>query len=264
MSTLTKEHHKQIEEKRAHIKSLAEVLLLTATQNISQRGHKETADADNRRNVLTILDMIAKTDPVIQKKMTGPRNAKYTSHHIQNEILDTLAEIRSSSIINEVKEGKVFSLMADETKDLKKREQISLMLRYYCCAGAVKESFLHFQSADRLDAAGLTDKIIQVLERCGLEYKSNLIGQSYDWASVLSGKHSGVQARIKEMAKQAFYVNYNAHCLNLVLVDTFKAVPFFLHCCRDSMYLCLALTFITSGLTYRKKCILEHPESFSD
>lgn len=224
MSTLSKEHHKQIEENRAYIKSLAEVLLLTATQNISQRGHKETVDADNRGNFLAILDMIAKHDPVVKKKMTGPRNAKYTSHQIQNEILDTLAEMVRASIINEVKESEVFSLMADETKDLKKKEQISLVLRYYY-AGAVKESFLHFESADRLDAAGLTHKIIQVLERCGLEYKSNLIGQSYDGASVMSGKHSGVQARIKEVAKQAFYVHCNAHCLNLVLVDTVKAVP---------------------------------------
>ena len=74
---------------------------------------------------MAILDVIAKHDPVVKKKMTGPRNAKYTSHQIQNEILDTLAEMVRASIINEVKESEVFSLMADETKDLKKKEQIS-------------------------------------------------------------------------------------------------------------------------------------------
>ncbi len=41
----------------------------------------------------------------------------------------------------------------------------------------------------------------------------------------MSGKHSGVQARIKEEAKYAFYIHCTAHCLNLVLVDTVKAVP---------------------------------------
>ncbi len=41
----------------------------------------------------------------------------------------------------------------------------------------------------------------------------------------MSGKHSGVQARIKEQAKHAFYIHCNAHCLNLVLVDTVKAIP---------------------------------------
>ncbi len=114
--------------------------------------------------------------------------------------------------------------MADETKDVKKKEQISLVLRYYF-SGAVHESFLHFESADRLDAAGLTDKIIHILESHGVEYKNNLVGQAYDGASVMSGKHSGVQARIKEQAKHAFYIHCNAHCLNVVLVDTVKAIP---------------------------------------
>ncbi|KAK0142189.1 Zinc finger MYM-type protein 1 [Merluccius polli] len=41
----------------------------------------------------------------------------------------------------------------------------------------------------------------------------------------MSGKHSGVQARIKEVAKLAFYVHCNTHCLNLVLVDTVRGIP---------------------------------------
>jgi len=61
---------------------------------------------------------------------------------------------------------------------------------------------------------------MHLLSRYGLEYKSNLVGQSYDRAAVMSGKHSGVQAQIKEVAKQAFYVHCNAHFLRLVLVDT--------------------------------------------
>ncbi len=102
-----------------------------------------------------MLDAIGNHDPLVKKKLTGPHNAKYTSHQIQNKILDTLAEMVRSSIINEVKESGVFSIMADETKDTKKKEQISFVLRYYY-QGAVKESFLHFESADQLDAAGLT------------------------------------------------------------------------------------------------------------
>lgn len=139
MSILNKEHKKQIEENRTYIKTVAEVLMLTATQNISQRGHRETADADNKGHFLEILNLIGNHDPTVKKKLAGPQNAKYTSHHIQNEILDTLAEMVRVSIINEVKESEVFAIMADETKDTKKKEQISLVLRYYY-QGAVKES----------------------------------------------------------------------------------------------------------------------------
>ena len=49
--------------------------------------------------------------------------------------------------------------------------------------------------------------------------------KGYDGASVISGKHSGVTARIKEMAKFAFYLHCSTHCLNLVFVDTVKSVP---------------------------------------
>ena len=128
-----------------------------------------------------------------------------------------------SEIIEEVKNSEVFSIMADETKDVSKSEQISFTLRYYY-NGAIKESFLHFESAERLDAASLTGKIVYLLESYGLN-KNNLVGQACDGAAVISGKHSGVQARIKEQAKCAFYIHCSAHCLNLVLVDVVKNVP---------------------------------------
>lgn len=127
------------------------------------------------------------------------------------------------SIISEVKENKYFSIIVDETRDLKKKAQLSLVLRYYY-NGAVHESFL-FKQATELDAEGLTQKIIQCLETYGLEYRSNLVGQGYDGASVMSGRHSGVAARIKAKTNHAFYVHCNAHCLNLVLVDSTKSVP---------------------------------------
>ncbi len=41
----------------------------------------------------------------------------------------------------------------------------------------------------------------------------------------MSGKHADVSAQIKTVAKHSFYVHCNAHCLNVVLVDTVKSVP---------------------------------------
>jgi len=64
--------------------------------------------------------------------------------------------------------------------------------------------------------------IFGCLERHGLDYRNNLVGQGYDGASVMSGKHS---ARIKSNGRFAFYVHCSAHCLNLVLVDAVKSVP---------------------------------------
>lgn len=80
-----------------------------------------------------------------------------------------------------------------------------------------------------------------------LEYRSNLVGQGYDGASVMSGRYSGVAARIKAEAKYAVYVHCNAHCLNLVLVNTVEAVledDCFFHCFKRLMFTCLGLMLI--------------------
>lgn len=130
LDMLNKEYMKKVEENRGYIKTVADVLLLTATQNIAQRAHYESEESDNRGNFLQILEMIAKHNPVVAKKMKAQGNAKYTSNAIQNEILQCLASMVRDSIVKEVKASVVFSVIADETKDLKKKEQLSLVVRY--------------------------------------------------------------------------------------------------------------------------------------
>ena len=50
-----------------------------------------------------------------------------------------------------------------------------------------------------------------------------MVSQGYDGASVMSGNCCGVQT-IREVAPQAMYIHCNAHCLNLCLVDSTKAM----------------------------------------
>lgn len=126
------------------MKTVAEVLLLTATQNIAQRGHSVTEGY--KGNFLAIMELIAKHDETNKRKMTKQCKATYTSHRIQNEILDCLAEIVRLSIIKEVKESESFSIMVDETKDVSKLV-MSMVLRYYY-RGAVHESLLYFEAAE--------------------------------------------------------------------------------------------------------------------
>lgn len=102
------------------------------------------------------------------------------------------------------------------------------------------------------------DKIIHCLERYGLEYRTNLVGQGYDRASVMSGKHSGVAARIKTDAKHAVYVHCNAHCLNLVLIDTVTGSPRgrLLFCTTaEALCVCLGPVFTRNGWMCQRKCM---------
>ncbi len=64
LNVLNKEHDKQIKDNWEYMKTIAEVLL-TATQNIAQRGHDESAESDNRGNFIAI----AKRDKTVKKKV---------------------------------------------------------------------------------------------------------------------------------------------------------------------------------------------------
>lgn len=55
VNVLNKEHNRQIRENREYVNTIGEVLLLTATQNMAQRGHNESADSENKGNFMAIL-----------------------------------------------------------------------------------------------------------------------------------------------------------------------------------------------------------------
>ena len=63
------------------------------------------------------------------KIKNGPRNATYTSAGIQNSILAILGDMVRDAVCNEIKEVKIFSLLVDETKDISKQEQMSIVVR---------------------------------------------------------------------------------------------------------------------------------------
>lgn len=263
MQMTSEAYKKEVKENREYIKTLADVLLLTAKQDIAQRGHREQKVDDesvNRGNFLEIMELIAKHNPRFAQKLVQiPQNAKYTSPLLQNEIINILAEMVRDEITDEVKEAGEFSVMADETKDVSKKEQISLVLRYYN-EGSIKERFLLFKAADKLDASSLANTITECLEAMDVNYTTNLVGQGYDGAAVMSGKKKGVAQLIKQEAKYANYIHCHAHRLNLVLVDTVKNVKaageFFSMLERLYVYL--------SGSHVHKKFVDVQKEMFPD
>lgn len=211
----------QIRKNRHYIKTVAEVLLLCSRQEMSFRGHDESSESLNKGNFKEILTLVAKHDPVVAERLFhGPRNAVYTSPRIQNDIINIMASIVRQQICTSVQKAAYYSILADETKDMSKQEQLSIVIRYVECDRIV-ERFLTFVIASDLDAEHLSKYILDTLTLYNLDV-SMIVSQGYDGASVMSGCCSGVQQRIRELAPQAIYVHCHAHCLNLVLVDCVK------------------------------------------
>ena len=128
----------------------------------------------------------------------------------------------ATTVRTSVQKAGYYSILADETKDTSKQEQLSIVIRYVdSITHLIVERFLTFVIASDLNAEHLSKYIIDTLTLYNLDI-GMIVSQGYDGASVMSGCCSGVQQRIRELVPQAIYIHCHAHCLNLVLVDCVK------------------------------------------
>ena len=116
---------------RHYIKTIAEVILLCARQDIALRGHDESDKSENPGNFKAILQLVANHDDQFQQSYrNAPRNALYTSPDIQNQIASIMSNMVREVVCTQVRDAVYFSLLVDETKDISKKEQMSIVLRY--------------------------------------------------------------------------------------------------------------------------------------
>ncbi|XP_011403202.1 PREDICTED: uncharacterized protein LOC100633168 [Amphimedon queenslandica] len=121
----------QIKKNRHYLIAIIHSLMYCASQEIALRGHRETPSVSNQGNFLELVKLLAMYDPIIHDRLTsGPQNALYTSHSIQNQLLHILGEKIRNSICHQVRSAGVFIILADETKDFSKQEQMCFVVRY--------------------------------------------------------------------------------------------------------------------------------------
>ena len=118
----------------------------------------------------------------------------------------------------ELKEAGPYALIADETMDISRKEQLSICVRYITGKLQVQERFLGFWDVDTTDGETLCLKIQEILSQLGINL-TMLRAQVYDGASHMRGRYSGVATRIKELEPRALYIHCYCHLLNLSLQD---------------------------------------------
>jgi len=142
---------------------------------------------------------------------------------MQNTLLRLMAISVITNICTNAKRAGLYSVLADETKDCSKVEQLCIVVRYVGMDKAkINEHCLTYIEAESLNAEGLSSLILKVLSHNKLD-PSGIVSQGYDGASVMSGHCPGMQQKIGEVAPMAVYIHCYAHCLNLVLVDSIKS-----------------------------------------
>jgi len=119
---------KVIQDNRQYFKDLLECLLFCAQQGIALRGHRESME-DLQDPSMNHGNFRSLDNDVVSKHLEeGPHTATWLGNHIQNELVQVMAEAVLSSITAEVKEAGYFTIIADEMKDISKREQLAIVL----------------------------------------------------------------------------------------------------------------------------------------
>jgi hypothetical protein len=119
-------------------------------------------------------------------------------------------------ILDEINKAHYIAIQAHET-DSATLSQLVVIVQYKL-NGKIQERFLSFLQPENHTADGISKCLLEELRKIKLdETPENVIYQSYDGASVMSGRNNGVQAKIKEMYKNANYIHCYAHQLNLIV-----------------------------------------------
>ena len=181
----------------------------------------------------------------------------YTTLEIQNELLQIIASIVRENICTAVKIVGVHSVLADETKDCSKQEQLAVVVIYVDQETAVQcKHFITYVQATSFNAQSLSTYILDTLKKNGLDPTAIVSQTAYDGGSLMSGKCSNVQ-HIKELASEAMYIHCYAHCLNLALINTTKHNYF--RCC---ILLCFNGNTLSVHIISKSTCSL-HPPAIS-
>ncbi|CAK6975900.1 zinc finger MYM-type 1-like protein [Scomber scombrus] len=178
-----------IERNREHIKIILDIVLTCAKQEIPLRGFRKHKDeVKNADNFLELFKLVCRHNPDIQRRLDAiPNNAKMFSHDIQNDLLNAASTLLLRRMKKELhgSEGTFYAILADECKDISKKELVAVCLRYVYM-GSVRERAIGLVDTEEMTAEAIAKKIMEVV--APFELDPNLcVGFGFDGASVMAG-----------------------------------------------------------------------------
>ncbi|KAL4153955.1 hypothetical protein QTP88_001788 [Uroleucon formosanum] len=212
--------------------SIIRCILYCSRQDIGIREHKKINSTEdnpnwpchdvNEGNFLEMIKLLSLENENFKTNFKSlPKNSKYTSPDIQNDLIKAASNLTLRKIVKEVNLGSnIFSLIVDEARDESKIEQMSVCIRYVYDS-KIKERFLGFIELNELNAQALCNGLILFLNNTGLDIVGEIIGlleAVFEFQSVSTLRH------------YAFFQETNfkipQHC-DTRWVSKYKSIQFF-------------------------------------
>ena len=202
------------------------IKVMQCVQYLGRQGIAFLGNNNSNDNFHQLLLLRGKDDPMILEKLkddSNKRKYKYIHPDYQLELLTIMAHQVLNMVLKPIRSNGIFSLMSDEWTDISNLEQLSICTRTVNDGLIVHENFLGFYEIPNIKSKTIVSVIKDALIRMQLPL-SNCRGQTYDGASNMLGKKSGVAALILEEQPKALPTHCHAHSLSLSVKDMCKNV----------------------------------------
>lgn len=229
---------------RQLLKRLFDIVLFLGERGLAFRGHSSKLGDPHNGNFLGLVELLSHYDPVLAEHVAKVKKSQvnnqrlqvhYLSWEIQNDFIQSCADLVIDAILEERSKSKYYSILVDATPDSAHIEQTTFILRFVWFNEELQQYEIHERFLKFVDCFKKTGKDIAELIKSTLaKYKIPLEdcrGQGYDNGANMKGIYKGVQSRILKENNLALYSPCACHTLNLCGVDAaeccVQAVTFF-------------------------------------
>jgi hypothetical protein len=102
--------------------------IITSVKYLGRQGLPMRGHTDESGNFNQLLRLRSEDSDELRKFLRRPKS--FTSHEIQDEILELLSHAVLRDIVKDINNSPYFSIIVDETTDCSKKEQVSICMRY--------------------------------------------------------------------------------------------------------------------------------------
>ena len=142
-----------------------------------------------------------------------------------HEFVTVIGDCIESDMVELMCNSPYLGIMIDESTDLSVRKNLLLYVNAMTSSGDVNSYFANITEMKHCDANALTEAIVEYLREKKIDV-SRVSGLGSDGASVMTGRHNGVGAKLKKLNPFMLSMHCVAHKLALASENAASQVPY--------------------------------------